>query len=663
MASIKRILLTLVAAGSISTTTIAQINAEQIMAIGRNVLSMDDYMLAIQYFNQAIKAKPYIAEPYYLRALAKMNLEDFKGAEEDCSLAIERNKFITDAYRLRGYCRSNLNKDSLAIEDFDKGLHYMPNDKYFLYYKSVALMRIKKYAASDSLFTHLLTQYPNFEEAFTARAHTRIMHGDTIGALKDIDIAISKQKDDINNYLMRAEINFNLKKWENVAKDLDQAIKLDPKQPDLYINRAFVKYNLDDYNGTISDYNMVLELQPENIAARYNRALLKYELRDFKGAYSDFSIIIEKEPDNFHARYNHALLAMDLKYWREAMNDFQIIARKYPRFYPIYYGMAQCKDKLGDHTGAIKTMLYAEDMVRKYVDNPKKNPLDRPIIEPGKSNTRGEEREKEETDEDVMNRFNHLITVIPEENQILKYSDQIKGKVQDRSERVQPQPIFALTIFDSRTVLRPISNYFKDIEEINSLKLLPQSLYFANTLQNNLNEEQSTLLFSMVEDFNAIISNTTPRAIDYFGRGVTQTLLKNFTEATKDFDKAIELNPQFALAYMARAYSRKMDTAALIKYNDSDIIADYNRVLELSPRLIYAWYNKGIILYTAADFEASEACFTRALEINPEFAEAYFNRALVYLSKGNIKKAFDDLSRAGELGILQAYSLMKNMQK
>ena len=41
----------------------AQVNAEQVMAIGRNVMSMEDYVLAIQHFNQAIKAKPYLSEP------------------------------------------------------------------------------------------------------------------------------------------------------------------------------------------------------------------------------------------------------------------------------------------------------------------------------------------------------------------------------------------------------------------------------------------------------------------------------------------------------------------------------------------------------------------------------------------------------------------------
>ena len=92
----------------------AQVNAEQVLNIGRNVLSMDDYMLSIQYFNQAIKAKPYLAEPYFYRALAKLQLEDYKGAEEDATLSMERNRFRTDTYRLRGFARQMLGHDSLA---------------------------------------------------------------------------------------------------------------------------------------------------------------------------------------------------------------------------------------------------------------------------------------------------------------------------------------------------------------------------------------------------------------------------------------------------------------------------------------------------------------------------------------------------------------------
>lgn len=49
------------------------------MAIGRNALYFEDYVLSIQYFNQVINAKPYLSDPYFYRGLAKINLDDFQG--------------------------------------------------------------------------------------------------------------------------------------------------------------------------------------------------------------------------------------------------------------------------------------------------------------------------------------------------------------------------------------------------------------------------------------------------------------------------------------------------------------------------------------------------------------------------------------------------------
>ena len=70
------------------------------MLIGRNALYYDDYVLSIQYFNEIINAKPFLYDPYYFRAIAKFYLEDYHGAEADCSKAIDLNPFIEDSYQL-----------------------------------------------------------------------------------------------------------------------------------------------------------------------------------------------------------------------------------------------------------------------------------------------------------------------------------------------------------------------------------------------------------------------------------------------------------------------------------------------------------------------------------------------------------------------------------
>lgn len=81
---------------SYSTASIkAQVDTESVLTLGRNAIYIDDYITAIHYFNQAIEAKPYLAKAYYYRAYAKFSLEDYHGAELDCSKSLELNPFIT----------------------------------------------------------------------------------------------------------------------------------------------------------------------------------------------------------------------------------------------------------------------------------------------------------------------------------------------------------------------------------------------------------------------------------------------------------------------------------------------------------------------------------------------------------------------------------------
>ena len=72
----KKIFLSLVLLILSITGVSAQINTDRVMNIGRNALYFEDYILSIQYFNQVIKVKPYLADPYFYRAVAKLSLED-----------------------------------------------------------------------------------------------------------------------------------------------------------------------------------------------------------------------------------------------------------------------------------------------------------------------------------------------------------------------------------------------------------------------------------------------------------------------------------------------------------------------------------------------------------------------------------------------------------
>ena len=123
----------------------AQINTDRVMLIGRNALYYDDYVLSIQYFNEIINAKPFLYDPYYFRAIAKFYLEDYHGAEADCSKAIDLNPFIEDSYQLRGLCRIKQDKYADAVNDYSKVIEYKPLDQVSWYNRVLCRIHLKQY--------------------------------------------------------------------------------------------------------------------------------------------------------------------------------------------------------------------------------------------------------------------------------------------------------------------------------------------------------------------------------------------------------------------------------------------------------------------------------------------------------------------------------------
>lgn len=658
MTTLKRIILSL-AMVLICVPLRAQVNAEQVLAIGRNVLSMEDYMLAIQYFNLAIKAKPYLDEPYFYRALAKLQLEDYKGAEQDCGLAMERNKFRTETYRLRGFARQSQGLDSLAVTDYLAGLKYNPRDKYMLYFKGVAETELKRFADADTTFRQLLAVYPGFEDGNAAYGRMEALRGDTVAAYSHLAKAITKNNVSVQPYLLRAELLSKQGKWDLALEDMNSALTLRPREGDLYLNRGYVRYNMDDFFGAMSDYNYALELEPHNQAALFNRALLRYEVRDLDRSAADLQAVLDMNPNNFHAQFNLGLVNLQRKQPRKALESFKQIVRRYPRYHNAYYAMAEAYRDLGDMRQAMQMFHQGDELVRKYVTNPTANPLDRPAIQSGFSNDNSQGDMDSEADEnEVMDRFNRLVTVSAAEEPALTYDEKIKGRVQDRDLNVTPVPAYSLSYISSGKTLDERPVYFKEMDDFNNRGWTVRRMYLRAASPTPSSEEGAEDLFNLATMLEKRVASLKPTAADYLSLGITRMALKDYEAAITAFDRALAINPNMATAYVGRAYSRSIldDRQILLA------LSDYDGALKIDPHLAFVWYNKGILYYNASDFTAAIECFNKALALDPSMGGALYNRGLTYLRLGNRRLAFNDLSKAGELGILPSYNLLKRMK-
>ena len=91
--------------------------------------------------------------------------------------------------------------------------------------------------------------------------------------------------------------------------------------------------------------------------------------------------------------------------------------------------------------------------------------------------------------------------------------------------------------------------------------------------------------------------------------------------------------------------------------------ADFNMAIRLSANNAFLYYDRGNMYAAIKDYGKATEDYSKALEIDPTLAEAYFNRGMAYILTGDKTKGIVDLGKAGELGLYEAYSIIKQHQK
>ena len=157
------------------------------------------------------------------------------------------------------------------------------------------------------------------------------------------------------------------------------------------------------------------------------------------------------------------------------------------------------------------------------------------------------------------------------------------------------------------------------------------------------------------------------RGLAYFKKGSYY----NFEPRRKaicDFTKAIELSPDFIDAYYNRAviyteqvhYHHKYITIPpkfpsedMDNYNKA--LADYNKTLELDPSYILAYQGRGNLFYRHGDWDLADKEYSKALSQEGEILKrtgyeglggVYNSRGRNYLAWGKLEEAISDFSRA-----------------
>lgn len=637
----------------------AQLNTDRTLQVGRSALYFDDYLPAIQYFNQVIDAKPYLAEPYYLRAIAKYNLEDFSGAEADASKATELNPFIPDAWEVRGVANQCMGNHRAAIDDYDRALRLLPYNRQLLFNKALAQEAADLFEGADSTYAELIDKYPRFDAAYLGRAQLNLHRGDTVAARADIDIALKLNANSVGALSLRAALTSD--DTASALADMERAVTLQPDHHYLRVNRAVARYNAGDLNGAIDDFDYVLTVEPLNYQALFNRAMIRAELGDNAKALADLDRLVDLRPGDLRTRYNRAVVLADMGNYERALADADAVVKAYPDMFSAHVLRAQIYKASGNEAAANADYRIASQLARS-------------------TTVRGVGADYSgESADDTVNRFKALQRADDEHDATAQTFNAkgLRSRVQDRNAPVEMQPIYQLSYYTSDNSGASVA-YDKEIDELNAARVLPFIVFLTNSRPTMTRREEVDLHFENIQRLGSLIVSGSGRPIDRFARAMDYAAVRDYTAALVDLDSVIAAMPDFAPSYLMRAAVRyniresqlgtvivdgdqeRLNASAALVLNQ--IMSDLDRALELNPRMAAAHYNRGVILMRLdARADAIEA-FTRAIEIDPNMAPAYFNRGFAHFSNGNRDAAIPDISRAGQLGIHAAYSLLKRMQ-
>jgi tetratricopeptide (TPR) repeat protein len=134
-------------------------------------------------------------------------------------------------------------------------------------------------------------------------------------------------------------------------------------------------------------------------------------------------------------------------------------------------------------------------------------------------------------------------------------------------------------------------------------------------------------------------------AESYYSQGMECEIRGDSNGALTNYDRAIEIDPDFGDAYGRRAYLEQSDS------NLDATLADYNKAINLGSATASDYANRGMVEQRKGDLAAALADYNKAIELQPDLAEVYACRGSLEQRRNEFDAAIEDYRKALELKV------------
>jgi len=616
--------------------------------LGVNLLRNGKYIEALEKINDALLIEPASAELYFFRGYAKYNLDDYFGAEQDFTKSIDLSPFFSPAYNFRAVVRSQLSNFKGAFDDFSSAI---------------------KFDSTNA-------------EVYVNRARTNLFLKMYYSCLVDCNKAIRLKYPSENVYILKGSAELAIGRYNSAVSSLKKAIEINPSDPFCYIQQGLVYLDIVKNDSAIFDFSKAIEVDSTNTYALFNRALSYAKINEQEKALEDLNKVIRLSPYNSYAYYNRAIILIGMDDKRGAIRDFDIVSKLDPRNIVSYYYRSKLKAELKDYNGAVVDLDKTLELFPDFADA---------YYERYEVKMKLKDRQGAQEDFDRASRLGRLNS---------NSADSLKHKKENYLKSLVK---LSGDFEEMNTLNSKFQNQYVEIDLIPMFKQFFGKadyglIYIYDAYQKPHYYKNLVILTNREELIHDTLSRKEfpPRGepMDslseapgiFCKKGVLNAGAGNYDQAFLEYDSALKLDSNFIMVYFDRAFSRyellhliqsqddyreqitigKSLTQAQNRVKTSDLIHTYemvvndlNKVIALDSGFSFAYYNKGYIDCKMGNYRAAIESFSQAIRNKPYFPEAYYNRGLIYILLNEKQLGCEDLSRAGELGILDSYKVMK----
>lgn len=629
----------------------AQLRKSYFYIKGREYIIDGRYREAIEALNILLRVETKDYEGYFLRGVAKYNLDDLSGANYDFTRAIDENPAYTLALQYRAITRSRMGQYAESLDDFRTAIELRPNQAAVYYSRGVTYFLNQQFEQAISDFDRFIKIEPREASGYINRGTSYLYLKDTTSAINNYNRAIEVNPYYSDGYLRRGLIQLMRQNYSAARSDLDRTIELDSTFAVAYFYRAMTNSYEDKLVDALKDFDRSIQYDSTNSVTIFNRAILRSQIGDYNRAIEDYCRVAESNPGNVLVFYNRAAVYAQIGDYGSAIADYSRAIELYPDFANAYLYRSQLKAVMRDEQGSKRDRRIAEAKISEY--RSKLNDSTFSIYA------------------DTSKRFNQIMAFDAD------FGNKDFSRMQDNAQQsIKMLPMFRFTITENEKSIGYSPQEYRN-ERLDR--------FYAKCQIDGLTLSNRATALAEDSILTRDIRNAAPQMWNtVFEKAITQSLLKQYTAAMNFYNFAVDDQPQEPFALINRSATQtemidfiasldgdyqnitinsdpatRLKRAARRTYDYTAAVADLRKAMELMPELPHVYYNLGVLMFQSGDMPVAIECFTRAIELFPYFAEAYYNRGLVQIYLKDSATGCLDLSKAGELGVTQAYEQLQ----